>query len=474
MAEPMSIEEAAERSEAVMDRVASAAVIERPILETVFTAVLARGHVLLEDVPGTGKTVTARLLAEALGLDFARIQFTPDLLPSDITGSNVYDEHEGRFRFSEGPVFTNVVLADEINRAPPKTQAALLEAMEERQVSIDGETHQLPEPFFVIATQNPIEQEGTFRLPEAQRDRFSVKTSLGYPSVEGEMELLDRRANRRTHAPDVDPVTDTDTVRALRQVSEEVRVEDDVRRYIIYLARATRTDTRTEVGVSPRGIQRVFETARARAVIAGREYVTPDDVKAIAEPAMTHRLVLTTEAGVEGIDPRQIVRDAMASVDVPGVAPDAETQPAAGPGTQQPQGRQQPPGNARQPPTGQGRQGQPQQRPPQQSHNHHSQQGRQPRGAGEQRPQESQHQQPRDQQNQQPQNQNSQNHRGQGSQRPQNRQPSGRNPPNEGRDGDRDRSDGADASRQRPSEEQMDDPSEDGHAEADGDEQSER
>jgi len=343
MIEPLSLADAAERSDAVMDRVASAAVIDRPVLETIFTAVVARGHVLLEDVPGTGKTVTARLLAEALGLDFARIQFTPDLLPSDITGSNVYDEHEGAFRFSKGPVFTNVVLADEINRAPPKTQAALLEAMEERQVSIDGETHRLPEPFFVIATQNPIEQEGTFRLPEAQRDRFSVKTSLGYPEIDGEMELLARRASRRTHAPTVEAVTDTDTVRALRQVPEEIEVDEDVRRYIIHLARATRADTRTDVGVSPRGIQRVFETARARAVIAGREYVTPDDVKAIAVPSMTHRIVLTTEASVEGVDPRRIVRNALDTVDVPGVAPDANAQPTFDETAQQPpQGSRQP------------------------------------------------------------------------------------------------------------------------------------
>jgi len=308
--------------DAVMDRIGSAAVVDRAVLETILTAVLARGHVLVEDVPGTGKTVTARLLAEALGLGFNRVQFTPDLLPSDITGSNVYDEHEGEFRFSEGPVFTNVVLADEINRAPPKTQAALLEAMEEGQVSVDGETYDLPDPFLVVATQNPVEQEGTFRLPEAQRDRFIVKTSLGYATVEGEMELLDRRAGRRTLAPSVEAVADAGAVLALQEAAEEVRVEEKVRRYIVELARATRTDARTKVGVSPRGIQRVFEAARARAVIVGREYVTPDDVKAIAEPTMAHRLILTTESSVEGVNARRIVQDVLDRVDVPGVAPE--------------------------------------------------------------------------------------------------------------------------------------------------------
>ncbi|RXK51949.1 AAA family ATPase [Halorientalis pallida] len=328
MTDALGIREAAERSDAVLDRIGSAAVVDREVLETILTAVLARGHVLLEDVPGTGKTVTARVLAEALGLEFARIQFTPDLLPSDITGSNVYNEQEGRFEFAEGPVFTNVVLADEINRAPPKTQAALLETMEERQVSVDGETHQLPDPFVVVATQNPIEQEGTFRLPEAQRDRFSVKTSIGYNDVEDEMELLARRADRRTLAPSVDPAADAATVRAMRETAEDVRVDEDVRRYIVHLARATRDDDRAAVGVSPRGIQRTFEAARARAVLSGREYVTPDDVKRIAEPAMAHRIVLTTDAGVEGVDAREIVRDAMDAVDVPGVAPEMDEPPS--------------------------------------------------------------------------------------------------------------------------------------------------
>ncbi len=306
---------------AVVERVESAAVVDREVLASLLSAVVAKGHVLLEDVPGTGKTVTARVLAEALGLSFTRIQFTPDLLPSDVTGSNVYNEHAGTFEFQQGPVFTNVVLADEINRAPPKTQAALLEAMEEGQVSIDGTTHQLPDPFVVIATQNPIEQEGTFRLPEAQRDRFSVKASLGYPDVEGELGLLDRRANRRTLAPSVEPAIDQETVLALQDLAEDVTVEDSVRRYIVDLARETRGDRRVEVGISPRGVQRVFEIARAAAVIDGRDYVVPDDVKRLAPATMAHRLVLTTEATVEGVDPADVIASALDAVDVPGVSP---------------------------------------------------------------------------------------------------------------------------------------------------------
>jgi len=314
-------EEAANAIEAVVERIEEAAVVDRHVLYGLLSAVLARGHVLLEDVPGTGKTVTARVVAESMGLAFTRIQFTPDLLPADVTGSTIYDEHAGEFEFAKGPVFANVVLADEINRAPPKTQAALLEAMEERQVSVDGTTYELPEPFVVIATQNPIEQEGTFRLPEAQRDRFSVKTSLGYPDVEGEMGLLERRANRRSLAPSVDPVVSPETVRTLQDLTEDVTVDRKLRRYIIDLARSTRQDRRTETGVSPRGVQRVFEATRAAAVIDGRSYVVPDDIKRLAQQTMAHRIVLTTEATVDGVTGRDIVRNALNAVDVPAVSP---------------------------------------------------------------------------------------------------------------------------------------------------------
>ncbi len=297
---PLSVTEAADICTDILDAIAGAVVTDRSFLETVLTGVLAREHVLLEDVPGTGKTLTARSLAEALDLAFNRIQFTPDLLPSDITGSHVYQEQTGEFQFTEGPVFANVVLADEINRAPPKTQAALLEAMEEKQVSVDGETRALPQPFFVIATQNPIEQEGTFELPEAQRDRFIIKTAMGYPDQDGERTLLDRRINRHTAAPTVTPVLDHAIISDLQRMPEYVHVDPAVRDYIVTLGRATREHTAVATGVSPRGIQRLMEAARARAVINGREYVVPDDIHLLLHPVFAHRLVLTSTATVEG------------------------------------------------------------------------------------------------------------------------------------------------------------------------------
>ena len=313
----MNAADAAERTAAVIDEVAAAVVTDRAFLETVTTGILAGGHVLLEDVPGTGKTLAARSIAGALDLSFNRIQFTPDLLPADITGSNVYDEQAGAFSFAEGPVFANVVLADEINRAPPKTQAALLEAMGEGQVSVDGETHELPEPFVVIATQNPVEQEGTFGLPEAQRDRFIVKTSMGYPNFDGEMELIDRRATRTASVPTVNSVVSGDEVRELRQVPEDIEVANGVREYIVKIGRATRDHRHVRVGVSPRGIQHLFEASRAYAVVKGHSYVVPDDVKRIVDPVFTHRLVLTSEAEIEGVDAADVLDSVTESVPVP-------------------------------------------------------------------------------------------------------------------------------------------------------------
>lgn len=268
----MDIAKANDECETVLTTIEQAVITDRSFLETVLLGILARGHVLLEDVPGTGKTLTARSIATALGLSFSRIQFTPDLLPSDVTGTHIFNEQDRSFEFSEGPIFANVILADEINRAPPKTQSALLEAMEERQVTIDGETRELPQPFFVIATQNPVEQEGTFALPEAQVDRFAVKAAIGYPSYDGEAELLYRRANREERSPSVEPALSRDRVKALQQVPETVRVDDDLITYILDICRATRDDPRVAVGVSPRGTQRLFEAARARAEI-GRAHV---------------------------------------------------------------------------------------------------------------------------------------------------------------------------------------------------------
>jgi len=313
----MDVETAGAACADVVDAVGEAVVGKRTFFERLLVALLSRGHVLVEDVPGTGKTLTARTLATALGLEFSRVQFTPDLLPSDVTGTNVFDERDRSFEFSPGPIFANVVLADEINRAPPKTQAALLEAMEERQVTVDGDTHDLPQPFFVIATQNPVEQEGTFPLPEAQLDRFVVKTSMGYPDLDGETELLRRRAGRAERSPTVEPVVDAETVEALRTAPEDVRVEADLLTYVAELGRATREDGRVEVGVSPRGVQRLFEAARSQAVLDGRAFVTPDDVTAVLEPVFAHRLVLTAEATVSGIEKAAVVADVTDEVPVP-------------------------------------------------------------------------------------------------------------------------------------------------------------
>jgi MoxR-like ATPase len=315
----MDIGEAAEACEDVLAAVESAIVADRGFLERVLLGVLARGHVLLEDVPGTGKTLTARSVARALGLSFSRVQFTPDLLPADVTGSHIFDEGDRSFEFSPGPIFANVVLADEINRAPPKTQAALLEAMEERQVTVGDETHALPEPFLVIATQNPVEMEGTFPLPEAQVDRFLVKAAIGYPDEAGEVELLRRRADRERRSPTVEAVLSGETVRALRTVPETVRVEDDLLSYVVAIARATREHADAAVGVSPRGTQRLFEASRARAVLSGRGFVTPEDLKGVARPVLAHRLVLTPDAAVENVDKRAIVESVLESVPVPTV-----------------------------------------------------------------------------------------------------------------------------------------------------------
>ncbi len=301
----------------ILDSVSRAVIADQEFLKTVLTGITAKGHVLVEDVPGTGKTLTARSFATSMGLSFNRIQFTPDLLPSDITGSHIYNEDTGEFEFNKGPIFSNIVLADEINRAPPKTQAALLEAMGEKQVTVDNETHDLPEPFFVIATQNPVEQEGTFALPEAQRDRFMVKTSMGYPNREGERRILDGRADRDQQMPEATQVVTGDDVRGIQAAAEEIQTSGEIRDYIVSIGRNTREDERVEVGVSPRGIQRLFESSRARALIEGRNFVAPQDVKDIAVDVLQHRLVLTPEAEVEDVTKREVLNDVLDSTEVP-------------------------------------------------------------------------------------------------------------------------------------------------------------
>jgi len=315
----MDVTSVRDECDAVLNEVESAVITDREFLETVLVGFLADGHVLLEDVPGTGKTLTARSVATALGLEFSRVQFTPDLLPTDVLGTHVFNEKTREFEFQPGPIFANVVLADEINRAPPKTQAALLEAMEEGQATIDGETMALPEPFFVIATQNPVDQEGTFPLPEAQMDRFVAKAGIGYPDEAGELDLLRRRAGRDTRSPTVEPVLDDERVQRVKLAPEDVRVEGDLLQYVVSIARATREDRRVEVGVSPRGTQRLFEAARARAAVKGREYVVPEDVKRLAPNVLAHRVVLTPDAAVENVAKREIVDSVLDEVAVPTV-----------------------------------------------------------------------------------------------------------------------------------------------------------
>jgi len=317
MTQQISPDHVADHVSALATEIESAIVLDEQFLETVLIAILADGHVLLEDVPGTGKTITAESIAKTMGLSFSRIQFTPDLLPADITGSNVYNDHDGSFEFREGPVFANVLLADEINRAPPKTQSALLEAMQERQVTVDGTTYDLPVPFFVIATQNPIEQEGTFELPEAQLDRFLVKSAIGYPDRDGEKELLFRRLDRDAPEPSVSQTIDRGTAAALRTAQELVTVDRDLVDYVVDICRATREDVRVATGVSPRGTQRLLEASRAAAAYHGRDYLVPDDIKRVAAPTLAHRLVLTTEARMDRTSERQVVDEILNTVSVP-------------------------------------------------------------------------------------------------------------------------------------------------------------
>ena len=326
----MDVPEARSTCDDILRTVADAVVADDSFLQTVLTAVLAEGHVLIEDVPGTGKTLTARSFADALGLSFSRVQFTPDLLPADITGTHIYREADDAFEFQPGPIFANFVLADEINRAPPKTQAALLEAMAEGQVTVDGDTHALPEPFVVVATQNPVESEGVFPLPAAQKDRFLVKTAMGYPDAADEQGLLRARTERDSTTPSADTAVDPDGVRALQAVPERVTVDDDLLGYIVDIVGRTREDARVEVGVSPRGSQRLLEAARARAVIEGRSYVRPVDVTAVADPVLAHRLVRTTDATVDGTASEAILDDVLDAVPVPSVSAEEHEAPVEG------------------------------------------------------------------------------------------------------------------------------------------------
>ena len=305
------------RAVAVLDEIERVVVGKRSALTLILTTVLARGHVLIEDLPGLGKTLIARSFAATLGLDFTRVQFTPDLLPADLLGSTIYDMQSGRFEFRRGPIFTNLLLADEINRTPPKTQAALLEAMAEGQVSIDGTTHPLPQPFIVLATDNPIEYEGTYPLPEAQLDRFAVRLELRYLSERDEASMLRRRLDRGSAEPTVNQVVDAHDLVAMRESVEQVSVHEDVLHYVVSLAAATRHHPQVAVGASPRAEIDLVQLARARALLLGRDYVIPEDIKALATPAVAHRITLRPEMWVRKIQGSDIVEELLRRLPVP-------------------------------------------------------------------------------------------------------------------------------------------------------------
>jgi len=292
---------------------------KEPVLEKVMLAVLSNSHILFEDYPGLAKTLLARSFAMSMGCGFSRIQFTPDLLPADITGTYIYNVKNGEFELRKGPIFTNILLADEINRAPPKTQAALLEAMQERQATMDGKTHVLDDPFIVIATQNPIEYEGVYPLPEAQLDRFLVKLALGYPNRAEEVEIMKRRMARAREEVQLEPVVDTKTILELQRKVEEIHVDDDVLGYVADIVQSTRSQRQVEIGASPRGSLAIFKLARARAVYHGRDFVIPDDVKEVAAPALVHRMIMKAESWVKGTDPQAVVDEVLKTVPVPRV-----------------------------------------------------------------------------------------------------------------------------------------------------------
>jgi MoxR-like ATPase len=313
----LSVSQIADRSERVLDEVERAVVGKRDALVLVLLGLLADGHVLIEDFPGLAKTLMARSFAAAFDMDFTRIQFTPDLMPSDVTGSSIYDQRSGEFEFRRGPIFTNLLLGDEINRAPPKTQAALLEAMQERQVTVDGETMPLEPPFLVIATQNPIEYEGTYPLPEAQLDRFLLRVSVGYPARADEWAFLQQRLLRATDELELDPVTDRAGLIEMQRGLEQVHVSEAVGTYIVDIVSATRASRRAQVGASPRGSLALLKLARAKAVVEGRDFVTPDDVKAVAAPALSHRLMLRPELWVQQVRPEDVIREALETVPTP-------------------------------------------------------------------------------------------------------------------------------------------------------------
>jgi len=315
----LNLKEIGGASNEILNEVEKAIVGKRAVLEKVLLAMLCDGHILIEDYPGLAKTLMAKTFAGALGCDFKRIQFTPDLLPADITGIYIFDRRTNEFVLRRGPVFTNILLADEINRSPPKTQSALLEAMQERQTTLEGETHPLPQPFVVVATQNPIEYEGTYPLPEAQIDRFLMRISIGYPTAEQEREILARRRERKQDEVKVVPVGSPERLMAMQRAVEEVHVDPAVESYIVEVVSRTRAHPQVEVGASPRGSLALLKLARARAALSGRDFVIPDDAKDLAVEALSHRLILKPDPWVRGVRTDSIVREILSSVKVPKV-----------------------------------------------------------------------------------------------------------------------------------------------------------
>lgn len=316
----MKVDEARTVANAIRAAVGTAVVGRTAALDEILTGLTADGHLLIEDLPGLGKTLMAKSFASALGLDFQRIQFTADLLPHDITGSDMLDTEKGGFAFRRGPIFANVLLADEINRAPPKVQSSLLEAMQEYQVTSERATYPLPRPFLVLATENPIELEGTYPLPEAQVDRFLMRLKVGYPTPEEERAILERRRIRKEENVVVAPATTLDQFRELQRTVEDVELEPSLAGYIVDLVRATREDHRAEVGASPRGSLALQKLSRARALLNGRDFVLPDDVKALALPALAHRILVKPEPWIRGVRGEDLVRAAVERTAVPKVA----------------------------------------------------------------------------------------------------------------------------------------------------------
>jgi MoxR-like ATPase len=323
----VTIEELSQQADRILDEVERAVVGKRDALELVLLGILADGHVLIEDFPGLAKTLAARAFAQVTSIGFTRVQFTPDLMPSDVTGSSIYNQREGDFEFRPGPIFTNLLLADEINRAPPKTQAALLEAMQERQVTIEGTTHLLAPPFLVLATQNPIEYEGTYPLPEAQLDRFMLRIGVGYPEREDEWEVLERRLERGADEVQLEPVVGRDELLEMQRAIEQVHVDRSVGLYMVDLVAATRDAPGVQVGASPRGSLALLKLSRCRAALAGRDFVIPEDVKAVAVPALAHRLSLRPELWVQRLRPEDLVLELLDRVPTPKA--EAEPEPAA-------------------------------------------------------------------------------------------------------------------------------------------------